>query len=96
MPRTQYLHVLSRLRRTTFKAGKDVVKVETATGAALMFIESEIIIGTMVELMRSHSVPCFSVHNSIIVKKKDQQIAMDKLENKFLGRTSIEPRLKVK
>ena len=66
------------------------------TWANLMFTESEIIIGTMLELMRSYSIPCFSVHDSVIVKKKDQQIAMDTLESQFLGRTAIEPRLKVK
>jgi hypothetical protein len=66
------------------------------TWANLMFTESEIIIGTMLELMRSYSVPCFSVHDSIIVKKKDQQIAMETLESQFLGRTTVEPRLKVK
>ena len=46
--------------------------------------------------MRSHGIPCFSVHDSIIVKKKDQQIALETLESQFLGRTTIEPRLKVK
>ena len=61
-----------------------------------MFIESEIIIETMVELVRSHSVPCFSVHDSTIVRKKDQQIAMETLESQFLGRTTIQPRLRVK
>ena len=66
------------------------------TWADLMFTESEIIIGTMVELMRSYSVPCFSVHDSIIVEKKDQQIAMETLESQFLGRTTVEPRLNVK
>ena len=66
------------------------------TWANLMFTESEIIIGTMLELMRSYSIPCFSVHDSVIVKKKDQQIAMDTLESQFLERTAIEPRLKVK
>ena len=65
------------------------------TWADLMFIESEIIIGTMVELMRGYSVPCFSVHDSIIVREKDQQIAMETLESQFLGRTTIEPRPKV-
>ena len=50
----------------------------------------------MVELIRSYSIPCFSVHDSIIVKKKDQQIALETLESQFLGRTTIEPRLKVK
>ena len=55
-----------------------------------MFIESEIVIGTMVELMRSYRAPCFSVHDSIIVRKKDQKIAVDTLENQFLGRTSVD------
>ena len=66
------------------------------TWADLMFIESEIIIGTMLELMRSYSVPCFSIHDSILVKKKDQQIALETLESQFLGRTTIQPRLRVK
>ena len=66
------------------------------TWADLMFTESEIIIGTMLELMRSYGIPCFSVHDSIIVKNKDQQIAIETLESQFLGRTTIAPRLKVK
>ena len=61
-----------------------------------MFIESEIVIGTTDELMRSYGAPCFSVHDSIIVRTKDQKIAVDTLENQFLGRASVEPKLKVK
>jgi len=66
------------------------------TWADLMFIESEVIIGTMVELMRSFGVPCFSVHDSIIVRRIDQKIALDTLRNQFVNRVGIEPRLKVK
>ena len=65
------------------------------TWADLMFIESEIIIGTMTELMHSHGIPCFSVHDSIIVRESDQQIAMDTLKDQFFRRANIEPRLKV-
>jgi hypothetical protein len=65
------------------------------TWADLMFIESEIIIGTMTELMHSHGIPCFSVHDSIIVRESDQQIAMETLKDQFFRRTNIEPRLKV-
>jgi len=36
-----------------------------------MFTESEIIIGTMLEPMHSYGIPCFSVHDSIIVRKSD-------------------------
>ena len=52
-------------------------------------------IGTMLKLMHSYCIPCFSVHDSIIVRKSDQQIAMETLKDQFLRRTNIEPRLKV-
>ena len=68
---------------------------QKVTWADLMFTESEIIIGTMLELMHSYGIPCFSVHDSIIVRKSDQQIAMETLKDQFFRRTSIEPRLKV-
>ena len=68
---------------------------QKVTWADLMFTESEIIIGTMTELMHSYGIPCFSVHDSIIVRKSDQRIAMDTLKDQFFRRTSIEPRLKV-
>jgi hypothetical protein len=62
----------------------------------LMFIESEIVIGTMLELMRSYSIPCYSVHDSIIVLKTDQDTAIEILNNQFLAKVNIEPRLKMK
>ena len=62
----------------------------------LMFIESEIVIGTMLKLMRSYSIPCYSVHDSIIVRKKDQITATEFLKNQFLDKVNIEPRLKIK
>jgi len=68
---------------------------QKVTWADLMFTESEIIIGTMLELMQSYGIPCFSVHDSIIVRKSDQQIAMETLKDQFFRRTNIEPRLKV-
>ena len=68
---------------------------QKVTWADLMFIESEIIIGTMLELMHSYGIPCFSVHDSIIVRKSDQRIAMETLKDQFFRRTSIKPRLKV-
>ncbi len=56
---------------------------QKVTWADLMFTESEIIIGTMLELMHSYGIPCFSVHDSIIVRKSDQQIAMETLKGQF-------------
>ena len=70
--------------------------LQKITWADLMFIESEVIIATMVDLMWSFGIPSFSVHDSIIVRRIDQQIALDTLRNQFLNRVGIEPRLKVK
>ena len=60
-----------------------------------MFTESAIINGTMLELMHSYGIRCFSVHDSIIVRKSEQQIAMETLKGQFFKWTNIEPRLKV-
>jgi len=68
---------------------------QKVTWADLMFTESEIIIGTMLELMHSYGIPCFSVHDSIIARKSDQQIAMEILKDQFFSLANIEPRLKV-
>ena len=68
---------------------------QKVTWADLMFTESEIIIGTMLELMHTYGIPCFSVHDSFIFRKSDQQIAMETLKDHFFKEANIEPRLKV-
>ena len=62
----------------------------------LMFIESEIVIGTMLELMETYNAPSFPVHDSLIVRKSDQALAMKVLTKQFKHKVGIEPRLKVK
>jgi len=62
----------------------------------LMFIESEVIISTMQELMLKHQVPSLPVHDCIIVRKSDQELAMRVLSEQFKIIVGIEPRLKVK
>ena len=62
----------------------------------LMFIESEVIIGTMLELMQTYQVPSLPVHDCIIVRKSDQDLAMRVLSEQFKEKVGIEPRLKVK
>jgi hypothetical protein len=63
--------------------------------ADLMFIESEIVIGTALELMWSYAIPCYSVHDSIIVRKKDQSIAVKTLSEQFEMRTTILPKITI-
>jgi len=62
----------------------------------LMFIESEVIISTMQELMLKHQVPSLPVHDCIIVRKSDQELAMRVMSEQFKVIVGIEPRLKVK
>ena len=62
----------------------------------LMFIESEVIISTMQELMLKHQVPSLPVHDCIIVRKSDQELGMKVLSKQFRKIVGIEPRLKVK
>jgi len=45
----------------------------------LMYLESEIIVQAMLELIRNHSAPVLSVHDSLIVKIKDQHITTNAL-----------------
>ena len=62
----------------------------------LMFIESEIVIGTMATMMEKHQAPCFPVHDAIIVRKKDEELAKDTLTKEFEAHANIMPRLKLK
>tara|TARA_X000000950_G_C13831420_1_gene626334 strand:+ start:152 stop:1447 length:1296 start_codon:yes stop_codon:yes gene_type:complete len=62
----------------------------------LMFIESEIIIGTMLELMNDHKLPSLPVHDCIIVRKSDQELAMRILSEHFHKQTGLVPKLKIK
>ena len=62
----------------------------------LMFIESEIIIGTMLELMSDYNIPSLPVHDCIIVRKSDQELAMRILSEQFRIKTGLIPKLKVK
>ena len=46
-------------------------------------IESEVIIGPVVKLMRSFGIPYFSVHDSIIDRRIDQQMLKTSFEISF-------------
>jgi hypothetical protein len=51
--------------------------------ADLMFVESEAIVSTMLGLMDHHQVPSLSVHDSLIVRSKDKDIASYCLTKKY-------------
>ena len=69
---------------------------QRVTWVELMFIESEVVIGTMSELMRSYGAPSFPFHDSIVIRKSDTELALDILYQQFSSKTGIRPKLKVK
>ena len=59
----------------------------------LMFTESEVIVGSMLTLMREHGVPSLPVHDSLIVPRSKRQLAQDVLRDRFKMETGMIPRL---
>ena len=61
----------------------------------LMHLESEIVIGTMLELMNEHNAPALPLYDCVIVRKSDQESAMRILSEQFHKQTGLVPKLKV-
>jgi hypothetical protein len=59
----------------------------------LMYIESEVIIGAMLELMHDYQVPSLPVHDSLIVPSSKFIVAKGALVDHFRKQTGVVPRL---
>jgi hypothetical protein len=90
---------------TVSAVGKKVIKqfpimadwpLSGLSWSKLMFIESEIVIGTMTTMMKKYQAPCFPVHDAVIVCKKDEELAKNILTKEFEAHANITPRLKLK
>jgi hypothetical protein len=64
--------------------------------ADLMWLESEVMFSTMLELMQQHSTPSLSVHDSLIVPVSKAGVASETLKRRFQEQQKVEPRLKAK
>jgi hypothetical protein len=62
----------------------------------LMFLEAEIIIGTMLCLKREHGIPSLPVHDSILVPYRHRNTAASVLSGEFAKRAGVTPKLKIK
>jgi hypothetical protein len=51
----------------------------------LMFLESMVIVNTMLTLKRAYGIPCLPVHDSIICKRSDLGVVDDVLRNTFFA-----------
>jgi hypothetical protein len=61
----------------------------------LQYRESEVIVGTLLTLLRCHSIPSFSIHDSLLVKAKDALKASRVLRDEYFKHISSDPFLKV-
>ena len=59
----------------------------------LMFLESEVIIGAMLSLMREHEVPSLPEHDALIVPASKFQVAKGVLVHHFRKQTGVTPKL---
>jgi hypothetical protein len=63
--------------------------------ADLMWLESVVLLTTMLDLMREFSMPSLSVHDSLIVPASEAETAAQRLERRFHGVTRVKPLLKI-
>jgi hypothetical protein len=63
--------------------------------ADLMWIESNVMQFTMLELKREHQIPSLSVHDSLIVPAKNAETARAALKEKFQYQRGVAPLLKI-
>jgi hypothetical protein len=68
---------------------------QTLTGFDLMYLESEAVIGTMLELMREHDLPSLSVHDSLIVPVRRIDEARTVLQRRYREVAGITPYLRI-
>jgi hypothetical protein len=57
----------------------------------LMFIESEAIVATILRLMKEQGVPSLSVHDSLIVRREDAELARAYLEEEYESKVGAKP-----
>ena len=67
----------------------------THSWADLMWRESNVMFGTMLDLMREHDTPSLSVHDSLIVPVGRTEIAREAIKARFQAQQEVEPLLKI-
>jgi hypothetical protein len=62
----------------------------------LMFIESRVVITTMLRLAREHNIPAVPVHDSLIVPRSKEAIAERIFDEQFTAIIGVKPTLKIR
>jgi len=63
--------------------------------ADLMWLESAVMVATMLDLMHHHKTPSLSVHDSLIVPVSKAEVASEALRGRFQAQQKVAPRLKI-
>ena len=63
--------------------------------ADFQYVESVVIVETMLRLMREHGVPSLAVHDSVIVPHSQSELAVETLKETFRGTLGTDPLIKV-
>jgi hypothetical protein len=71
------------------------LRTVTHSWADLMWLESNVMQATMVELKREHQTPSLSVHDSLIVPAHSAETARTLLEQTFQHQRDVKPQLKI-
>jgi hypothetical protein len=80
-------------RHPLFARWGDEIRGRVRDYGDLMYIESEVVIGAMLTLMRDHQVPSLPVHDSLIVPISGFRVAKEALIHHFRKQTGVVPRL---
>jgi hypothetical protein len=57
----------------------------------LMYLESELMVGAMLQLKRAYGIPSLTVHDSILVRERDVYVAAEVLSRSFRCVCGAEP-----
>lgn len=63
-------------------------------GPRLAFEESEILIGSILTLMKEHQVPALPIHDALIVPRSARDVATTVMKSVFEGRVGLVPFVK--
>ena len=70
-------------------------KLQAGDGFTLMNIESNAVVASILRLLREDRVPAYSVHDCLMVKSDDRELAMKALAEEYQKSANIIPHLKV-
>jgi hypothetical protein len=85
----------AKAKYSALKLWGEPLKGRIYSWADLMWLESAVMVSTMLDLKREYAVPSLSVNDSLIVPVSKADIASQTLAKRFHGLTKVKPLLKI-